>query len=280
MTKTLRRTAPRRRTTWYARNPVARSTDRRQARAIAEDLARSYAKRGARCVVLGGSWARGDAHRASDIDLWVFGLPTAPSVLWHDPFMVTLRRTTEAAEARRLRCPPELGGCVPGWRVAVALHDPEGIARRLQRAARAFRWEDVSDRCDRWVADQTVGWAEEAIKLVRALGQGEWATAAVQRDLLAEHLGFVMAIHRRTFWDSENHFWERISRQVGGRWAAAQRAALGIPSATLEQSCHASLELYAETTRAVWGTLGPEARTIATHTCEVAGVPLGPARSR
>jgi Nucleotidyltransferase domain len=225
-------------------------------------------------VVLGGSWARGDAHRESDVDLWVFGLESGNEVLWRPPFMVVIKRTREREERKRLRTPPYLGGSVPGWRAALPIHDPDGIARRLRAEAAAFRWEPVRATCERWIGEQIAEWAEEAIKLVRALGTGNEATAAVQRNLLAEYLGFVMAIHRRMFWDSENEFWERVGRRVGGAWARAQRRALGIPRGSVIGSCRAALELYGLTARAVWNDLNTEQRSVASNTCRVAGVEL------
>jgi predicted nucleotidyltransferase len=269
--------AARRRARWDALDPRASPAERRLARAVARSVASTLAGRGARAVVLGGSWARGDAHRESDIDLWVLGARLKDEVLWREPFMVTLRTTTERRERTRLRNPPYVGGSVPGWRVAVPLHDPDRIGRRLKAEARRFRWEAIAARCDRWVADQTVEWAEEAVKLVRSLATGNAATAAVQRDLLADHLGFVMAIHRRMFWDSENGFWERVGREVGGAWARDQRTALGIPRATLDEGCTAALALYAETARAVWSLLSTEQRAIVSNTCRVAGMPLAEA---
>ena len=188
--------------------------------------------------------------------------------------MVTVTRTSGRREATKLRTPPYVGGSVPGWRSAFPLYDPEGIARRLKSQARGFRWHTISKKCDRWVAEQVAGWAEEAVKLVRALATGNEATAAVQRDLLADHLGFVMAIHHRMFWDCVNESWERISRAVGGEWARAQKRALGIPTATLDQSCRAALSLYALTAKAVGEHLNPEQRAIASNTCRVAGLRL------
>ena len=224
---------------------------------------------GARAVVLAGSWARGDAHRASDIDLWAIGRRTGTRVLSREGFMVTVAFTSPAVERRKFRDPPRVGGSVPGWRIVRLLHDPSGVAARLRAEARRFRWAAIGPACDRWVADEIVRWAEEAIKLVRALAVGSRPTAAVQRNLLADALGFVMAIHRREFWDSENEFWERIGRRVGGRWARAQRAALGVSGAGFETSCRAALRLYALTAEAAAPCLTREQRKIVDQTLQV-----------
>jgi predicted nucleotidyltransferase len=259
----------RERTRWRALDPPATVAERRKAREVARAVGREYVHRGATAVVLGGSWTRGDARRESDIDLWVFGLRTGNDVLWRPPFMVTVDRRAEATERRKLGTPPYVGGSVPEWRVAVLLHDPRGVARRLKEEARRFRWDGIAKVCDRWVASQVVAWAEEAIKLVRALATGNDATAAVQRNLLAERLAFVVAIHRRMFWDSENESWERIGRAVGGAWEDAERAALGISEAGLEASCEAALRLFALTAGAVAPTLRAEQHAIVDHTIRV-----------
>ena len=259
---------------WYLLNPPASPAEKRRARAVADAVSGSLVRRGATAVVLGGSWARGDAHRESDLDLWVFGLGSGSDVLWRDGFMVTVKRTTERSERTKLRTPPHVGGSVPGWRVALPIHDQEGTAQRLKAQAEGFQWSEVSTKCEKWVAEQIVGWAEEAVKLVRALASGNDATAAVQRDLLADHLGFVMAIQRRMFWDSENEFWDRIGREVGGDWGRAQRRALGVTRGTLEESCRAALWLYAVSAKTVWGPLKPEQQAVASNTIRVSGLPL------
>lgn len=270
----MRRTvAPRSR--WADLNPRATPAEYARARSVARSVAREYASGGATAVLWAGSWVRGDAHHGSDIDLWVLGARRGAEVRWRPPFMVCVSRTTAAAERKKLCDPRRLGGTVPGWRRARALYDPAGEAARLKSEAHSFRWTRIARRCDRWVAQSVVDWAEEAIKLVRALSEGQLQTACVQRNLLADALGFVMSIHARKFWDSENGFWERLGREVGGRWESAQRTALLGGPGHPERSCAAALTLYVETVRRTRRVLGPEQASIVAHACELIGQPLG-----
>ncbi len=262
---------------WRGLNPPASPQEKRKARAAARSVARVYARKGASCVVLAGSWARGDAHRASDLDLWVLWPPRVRArseTLWREPFIVNVQHSTPAGERRKLQEPRQIGGHIPGWREAIPLYDPRGIAARLKSEARAFRWEKAASRCDRWVAESMVGWAEEAIKLVRALAEGNLSTAAVQRNLLVDALGFVMAIHRRTFWGSENEFWERIGSRVGGRWQVLQRQALALDGRDGTASCRAALDLYRETAKRTWDVLGRQEQAIVAYACAAIGSPL------
>jgi len=126
-------------TRWRSLNPPARPSEYRRARSIARSLAQEFARKGATAVLLAGSWARGDAHRHSDLDLWVLGRKAPYLPLWREPLLVSVSRTSEAEERRKLREPPRIGGSVPGWRAAVPLYDPEGVAARLRAEARAFR---------------------------------------------------------------------------------------------------------------------------------------------
>lgn len=257
---------------WRDLNPPASRAERRRARSVATGVALELARQGASAVVLAGSWARGDARRASDIDLWSIDRGERAESRWCPPFLVNVKHTSLRAARRELTDPGRVGGVVPGWRVAVLLHDPRRVAARLQQEAQRFRWAQLGPKADRWVSSQIAGWAEEVVKLVRALADGELATAAVQRNLLAEALGFVVAVHRRRYWDSENRFWGRIGHEVGGRWRSAQRRALGVVGTDLEASCRAALELYAETVHEVRRALRPEHAAIARWAIAVAGL--------
>jgi len=258
---------------WRVRNPPATVADQRRARVVFDAFARRFADEGAVAVVLGGSWARGEAHRASDIDLWVLGHRYGRRTLLRDGFPVNIERTTERIERRRFRDPRRVGGCVPGWRSALVVHDPHGVAAKLVAEARAFRWSSIAAQCDRWVAEEITGWGEEAVKLVRALGEGQLETAAVQRNLLANRLAVVMAVHHRILWGSENGMWERVGARVGGPWQRAQRSALGASRGGFEASCRAALDLYGLTADAVRETLSDEQAGIVAHVRQVVGSP-------
>ncbi len=243
---------------WRALNPPATIADQLRGRVVFDTLARRFADRGAIAVVLGGSWSRGEAHRGSDIDMWVLGRRSGHQTLLRGGFQVHVERTTERAERRRLLDPRRVGGSVPGWRSALLVYDPRGVAARIQAEARRFRWSTIASRCDRWVADQVTESAEEAIKLIRAMAEGSLETAAVQRNLLADRMAIVLAVHRRILYGTENEMWERVGRRVGGRWRSAQRAALGVPRGDVVGSCDAALELYLLTATAVRRTFLPE----------------------
>jgi hypothetical protein len=201
--------------------------------------------------------------------MWVLGRRYGRQTLFRDGFVVNVERTTDRVERRRLRDPTRVGGCVPGWRTALLVYDPTGVAAKIQVEARRFRWSTIARRCDRWVAGEITAWGEEAIKLVRALGTGSLETAAVHRNLLANRLAFVMAVHRRILWGSENELWERIGRRVGGPWQAAQRGALGIGGDEVGRSGRAALDLYGLTATAVRRTLSPEQAKVVAHVRDV-----------
>jgi len=223
-----------------------------------------------------GSWVRGDAHEASDIDLWVVGNGQRPRQVCLDRGgrLVSVKYSTVAAERRELRNPSRLDGAVPGWRHARILRDPRGVAARLQREARAFRWRSVRRARDAYIATQLSGWAEEVAKLLRAMGTGERETASVQRNLLANQMAFLWVLRRERLVETENGFWERTAKWAGPAFRSAQRAALGTDGGSWTASCEGALRLYSITARASLPVLRGEKRRIVAAACRRAGYPI------
>jgi len=225
-------------------------------------------------VVLSGSWARGDAHEGSDVDLWVIGRREGEVVLERGGRHVSVHYATLASERHRMRAPAHIGGVVPGWRTAKVLRDPNGAAARLRSEARRFRWSSVRRACDAYVARQLVGWAEEVMKLLRAMETGESETASVQRNLLANRMAFLWSVRLRYLWETENGLWERVAERAGPAFWSAQRAALGTAGKSWQESCEAALRLYSLTARASVRVLKGERRRVVEAACRRAGYPI------
>lgn len=136
-----------------------------------------------------------------------------------------------------------------------------------------------------WVARSIVGWGEEAVKIASALGRGERDTAAASRNLLAGSLVFVLAVHRRAEWATDNGLWERLGRDEGPAWRSAQWRALGVGDVTFAESLRAAVELYALTAERVRSVLTPAqaatvARVLAAVEARRAGAAARSARAR
>jgi len=212
---------------------------------VAQRLAVELAARGARAVALVGSHATGRATNDSDLDLAVVGEGPHYRLECHHDLLVSIGWAELAEQRRRLYDPSYLAMHVPGWRDAVLLHDPDGVAAAVKREAHEWSWNQVADECDRWVAEGVTGYAEEVQKLV-ALRHGGHVTlaAAIQRSVLGVRLARILAVHRRILYASENRLWDVVAIEMGEAWNTAQRAALGLGGENFGETCGASLKLF------------------------------------
>lgn len=137
-----------------------------------------------------------------------------------------------------------MSAAVPGWREAVILHDPDGVATRLKDAAFTWSWDQLDDRPDEWVAEQLVGFAEEVQKLIAALKRRHTLTAAVQRNLLALRLARILSVRHRLLYGSENRLWDQVAEQMDAEWRRAEAAAFSTDGESFETSCIAALRLF------------------------------------
>lgn len=230
------------------------------------DLVAQARADGALAVVLTGSVARGEAQPESDVDLLVLGHGPEYRLLRDSDRLISIS-WSEAAEVRRaFGDPRQAGFVVPGWRDAVLLDDPSGIAQELVQAAKDWSWDRIgAERCNAWVAEELCGYAEEVHKLINALELGAWTTAAIQRNVLAARLAIAMSVHLRLLYDSENRLWDLVSDQLGEPWRNEQAQAFGFAGEQFEASCQAALRLYALACRVAWDCFDARQRMVIEH---------------
>jgi hypothetical protein len=241
------------------------------ARRISDELAAG----GAEAVVLVGSHAHGDAGPESDLDILAVG---DESYSWRldrrDGLLVSVSMRPFESYLGSFELPELVCASVPGWRDAVVLHDPGGLAASLVREAREWTWGPLEHRCNEWVAEKVTGYAEEVHKLAGAPGSGCRSTAAVQPSLLAVRLAPILAVHHRILYDSENRVWDLVGDAMGEDWREAQAEALGLGDEPFEQDCAAALKMYGLAAAEAFRLLDDRQRRVVGHACALAGHPL------
>ena len=181
----------------------------------------------------------------------------APAVLF------SIGCASEVVQRQRLYEPDWLATHVVGWRHAIALHDPDGVAESIRQEATNWSWALVSDRCDEWVAEHVTGLAEAVHKLVSSLSSRSWLEATVQRSVLAQQLSLILALHRRILYGSENAVWRLIGADLGSDWREMQEAAFWIDNrSNLKEACEASLLLFELSAREVESLMDERQRSV------------------
>lgn len=215
-----------------------------RARRAIDRVARRLVGEGAQAVVLTGSHARGAATDDSDIDVTAIGDGPAYRMEVVDGELFSIAWRTVDGERAAMRDPARAGAAVPAWRSVEILDDPAGIAAALVAEARAWDWTLIDDTCDRWVAEQVAGYAEEVHKLVAARRRGDDLGTALQRSILALRLGPIMTVRCRLLYESENELWHLLADRLGEPWASTQRTALALDGADSAAAADAALGLY------------------------------------
>ena len=212
---------------------------------VAREVAGRLLDQGAKAVVLTGSHARSVAGPTSDIDLFAVGEGPRERFEQADGRVVSVHWWTAEEVRQRMQRPASAVVAVAGWRDALIIADPSGVAAELQREAQEWSWDRIAREADAWVSDQLVGWAEYVRKLVSALDDGRELDACALRAETALKLGRTLAVHRRLVQESENGLWEATAEAGGPRWRAALERALARAGEDLETSARGAVTLYA-----------------------------------
>lgn len=228
-------------------------------RTLATRIAPRLATKGAHAVVLVGSVARGDDHDGSDLDIVAIGAGPAYMLDVVDGCLISIAWKTTAGVRDSFDDPATAGGAVPAWRGAQMLHDPNGIAASLQHAAHGWTWDGIHTQCERIVAAELTGLAEEVHRLVGLRLAGRNRAAAPVRAALTVEVVRAMAIHNRLLYDSENAMWDLVASVMGHDWERDYDIAVGVQRGAADL---AALSLYRQAVARADRVLTQQQRTV------------------
>jgi predicted nucleotidyltransferase len=109
-------------------------------RLLLQALARELSRRGATGVALLGSYARGQSHALSDVDIYAIGEGPGYETRRLDGRLAIIAWRTIDAVRDSFTSLPRCTQAVPGWRAARPLYDPNGVVAYLGAEAEEWLW--------------------------------------------------------------------------------------------------------------------------------------------
>ena len=231
-------------------------------------------------IILGGSQARGDATRYSDVDFMRF-VRSAEDVrpkryVYRDGRLVSIGTRTIEKYRAGLQDPEAVIFVVPSMREACILLDKEGEFARFQQEVRAFTWEPLQKRANEQAGTFLMLFSEYAHKVLGSLlMRDELALAAAVNELLYQ-MTLAVAIQRGVLIESGNSYFRQVEHSVGfgSSWTRYHLIVAGLEQTTtdksfIEERALAALRLYQETLAIMRDALLPIHREVAEQTSQI-----------
>jgi hypothetical protein len=230
-------------------------------------------------IVLGGSYARGDATRFSDLDFAPFLREGAPprkkQLFYRDGYLVSISYKTVAGVRADMTLPNRAIWVVNGFRGAKVLLDRDGSIQGLLRDIEAFAWEPLQQAANDYAGASLVGSAEAVHKLLGDLSAGDDLALAFATANLLSTLTDLVAVQRGILVKSDRTYYRQVQESVGpdSAWTRYHNIAAGVtplppgtPRTPATSRAIAVLALYKETVELVGPFIAPTHRETATQT--------------
>ncbi len=157
-----------------------------------------------------GSYARGQESKYSDVDFDIFvsKKPENPYdryTLRHwDGKLVSLKYALLDDELEALTDPRRAIWAVPGLQGMKIILDKDGSLAELQKMAQKFDWSLLQPEADEFAAEEVMGCAEEAHKILSGLSRGHESTVLYATWGLVKCMLEAVAVQRGILIVSEN----------------------------------------------------------------------------
>lgn len=201
-----------------------------------------------------GSYARGQESRYSDVDFDIYVQKPLDdpyenyTLRFWDNTLISLKYALLDDERAALTNPRRAIWAVPGLRGMKVVLDKDGSIAALQEAAQHFEWSPLQPSADEFAAEQIMGNAEEAHKILNGLARAHESTVLYASWGLVKNMLECVAVQRGLLIFSENRYFDLIQESVGrdSPWTAAFRTAWGLNPASSQYQARgaAALELY------------------------------------
>jgi hypothetical protein len=233
-------------------------------------------------IVVGGSYARGDATRFSDIDIAPFLREGAPhrkkQLFYRDGYLVSISCKTVAGVRADMTLPSRAIAVVNGFRGAKVLLDRDGSIEGLLRDIEAFTWEPLQQAANEFAGASLAGSAEAVHKVLAHLSSGDDLALSYATTNLLNNLTEIVAVQRGVMVKSDRTYYRQVQEAVGleSVWTRYHNVATGVASLSAEvQNTSvrsrglAVLALYRETLSLVESFIALSHRETATQVANI-----------
>lgn len=229
-------------------------------------------------IILGGSFARGEARPYSDVDIACFVRdtvkPPQKRFFYHDGLLVSVGAKTVAGIRADLT-KPERAFLFTAGRRRVLL-DKDGSITQLMHEVDTFSWPPLQAEANTHASFYLLMAAELAHKVLNELVSGDELALSYATARLFSELTLIMAIQRGVLVKSDSTYYRQIEESVGldSVWTQYHRIGAGVDAVPVDVSPIVArgivtLCLYQETARLLWPILEPLQREVLEQTMKV-----------
>lgn len=227
-------------------------------------------------IVLGGSYARGDATRYSDVDIACFTKDAQKQqkkqFFYRDERLVSIATKNETAIRADMLKPNAAIWVVPGLSDCRILLDKDGSVRRLLNDIRAFKWEPLQQAADEYSSFGMMASAELVHKILNERFKKNDLAISYATSKLLSGLTEVMAVQRGILVKSDNTYYRQVQESVGldSDWTQYHQMLIGVDEGSTKMVRYAdrgiaALYLFKETLSLVRPFMGVDHLAVASE---------------
>jgi Nucleotidyltransferase domain len=222
-------------------------------------------------ILLGGSYARGEATWWSDVDIACI-VPDGTRLrrkrfFYREGKLVSIGTKSIEGIRAQLAKPETAIWVAHGIGDCRVLVDKDGSVTALLEEVRGFTWEPLREVADRNASFWLMMTAEMVQKVANELTKGDELAVSYAVARLFAELTLIMAIARGVLVRSDNTYYRQVEEAAGPRWAQRHRAIAGADGPIpIPEQAREALHLYCETARLLHPSILAEHREVVDET--------------